>query len=188
LADEISHLGRYLGEATRLEPRWTNRINRVLEECQRRAATIHTASPTTIHGDFYHDQLVVRDRHVYVIDLDLYSLGDPALDIGNFVAHLTELALREMGDPRLLSEYEDRLVERFLRIAGSATRRAVGAYTMLALARHIYLSVARPGRSATAEAVLELCEQRLDLAAKRAIAIDAGPTGIVRWSDDASEG
>ena len=162
VVDEISLLGRYLGEVTRMEPRWSSRVNAVLDRCRQLAGRIETVPQTTIHGDFYHDQLIVEDGCVYVIDFDLYSLGDPALDVGNFVAHLTELALRTTGDPLFLAEYEDRLVERFLQLAGPARRRSVGAHTTLSLARHIYLSVARPGRRATTEAVLELCEERLD--------------------------
>jgi phosphotransferase family enzyme len=163
MVDEISMLDRYLGEVTRTEPRLSRRINAVLNRCRQLAGRIDAGAPTTIHGDFYHDQVIVHDRRVYVIDFDLYSLGDPALDVGNFVAHLTELALRTTGDPLFLAESEDRIVERFLELAGPARRRAIGAYTTLALARHIYLSVARPGRRATTEAILELCEERLDL-------------------------
>jgi thiamine kinase-like enzyme len=166
IVDELSLLDRYLGEVIRIEPQWSSRVHRVLASCRELASTIEPVSHATVHGDFYHDQLIVHDGRLYVIDFDLYSRGDPALDIGNFVAHLTELAQRTTGNPLLLAKYEERLVERFLELAGAAKRRAIGVYTTLSLARHIYLSVARPGRIASAEAVLELCEDRLDLATR----------------------
>ena len=166
LIDELALLETYLAEVTRRDPRWSSRIAHVLEGCRRLAAGIGAVAPATIHGDFYHDQVLVHDGRVSVVDFDLYAWGDPALDIGNFVAHLTELGLRTAGDPRLLAAYEARIVDRFLQLGGRARHHAIAAYTTLTLARHIYLSFARPGRSATAQAVLELCEDRLGLASR----------------------
>jgi hypothetical protein len=171
VVDEMSALCRYLGEVSKLQPRWANRINGVLDGCAHLAGGIECGSPTAIHGDFYHDQVIVSDQRIYVVDFDLYAVGDPALDVGNFVAHLTELALRTSGDPLRFVECENRLVERFLQLSGAARRDGVRAYTLLALARHVYLSLTRPGRSATAEAVLDLCEERLDLEARHRVGI-----------------
>lgn len=43
---------------------------------------------TPIHGDFYAEQLLVAGNQVAVIDLDQAARGDPALDLGLFIAHL----------------------------------------------------------------------------------------------------
>ena len=41
------------------------------------------------HNDFYDDQmLVLRDGRIAVVDFEEAGLGDPMLDVGNFLAHL----------------------------------------------------------------------------------------------------
>jgi hypothetical protein len=164
--NELALLETYLADAAEHEPRWSDRIARVLECCRHLAAGIDVVAPATIHRDFHPDQVIVHADRVFVIDFDLYCWGDPALDIGNFLGHLTELSLRAAGHARLFIQCEERILERFVRLAGRNARRAVAAYSTLTLARHIYLSFARPGRRATAGAVLDLCEERLGLASR----------------------
>jgi hypothetical protein len=41
-----------------------------------------------VHRDFYDKQLLVGANRITLLDTDTLSLGDPALDIGNFLAHL----------------------------------------------------------------------------------------------------
>jgi hypothetical protein len=51
--------------------------------------------PQVVHGDFYDDQVLVRDGAVTgVVDVDGAGLGQPADDAGNLLAHL--LLLREL--------------------------------------------------------------------------------------------
>jgi aminoglycoside phosphotransferase (APT) family kinase protein len=42
-----------------------------------------------VHGDFYDDQVLVSDAGVVLLDFDAAGLGNPLLDVGNFLAHLT---------------------------------------------------------------------------------------------------
>jgi aminoglycoside phosphotransferase (APT) family kinase protein len=42
-----------------------------------------------VHGDFYDDQVLVADSGVVLLDFDAAGLGNPLLDVGNFLAHLT---------------------------------------------------------------------------------------------------
>ena len=100
---------------------------------------------------------------IYLIDFDLYCLGDPGLDVGNFIGHMTEQALRELGDPSGLAEQEKALEEAFVELSGEQCRPAVRAYTTLTLVRHIYLTTQFAEREQFTEKLLELCEQRLAL-------------------------
>ena len=50
---------------------------------------------------------IVGDGRLYLLDFDLYCLGDPALDAGNFIAHVTEQSLRELGDATALAPVEE---------------------------------------------------------------------------------
>ncbi len=118
-----------------------------------------------IHRDFYADQVIAADARLTLVDLDLYAAGDPALDVGNFLAHLMEQSLRERGDPEALHDREEALRGRFLELAPDVSRAAVEAYTTLSLARHVFLSTRFPERRCFTGALLELCEKRLGLAA-----------------------
>lgn len=50
---------------------------------------------TCIHTDFYDKQLFIHDGFVTILDNDSLSMGDPAMDAGNFIAHLHLRALQE---------------------------------------------------------------------------------------------
>src|SRR5262249_18953846 len=114
-----------------------------------------------IHRDFYADQVLFNGDRLVILDFDLYCHGDPALDIGNFIGHLTEQALRLHNNPVAVEKAESAVRERFLELSGSEHRRAVEAYTNLTLARHIYLSDKFPERSHLTAPLLELCEEQL---------------------------
>ena len=60
---------------------------------------------TGIHGDFHPGQVLLRGDGVVILDLDEAVLGDPADDLGTFVAHLERAASRPaasapLPDPR----------------------------------------------------------------------------------------
>jgi thiamine kinase-like enzyme len=44
--------------------------------------------PVPLHRDFHLRQLFCGKRKVWLIDWDMYALGDPALDVGNFLVYL----------------------------------------------------------------------------------------------------
>lgn len=54
--------------------------------------------PVPLHRDFHLRQLFCDSRKVWVIDWDMYSRGDPALDIGNFLVYL-ETKLPDTSTP-----------------------------------------------------------------------------------------
>lgn len=164
MADELRILQERLPEVARRKPRWERRIGRVLEACDRLSARTPELEPRGIHRDFYADQVIVGEDRIHLIDFDLYCKGDPALDIGNFLGHLTEQSLRTFGDPGALAHVEAALEEHFLELSGEAARPAVRAYADLTLARHIHLSTLFPERRAFTGDLLELCEERLEIA------------------------
>jgi thiamine kinase-like enzyme len=98
---------------------------------------------------------------LWLIDFDCFCSGDPGLDVGNFIGHVTEQALREHGNAAALRDVERAMEDRFVELAGEQVRTSVRTYTTLTLARHVYLSAQFPERSHTTERLLELCEQQL---------------------------
>ena len=161
MTDELRILRERLARVARLKPEWSQRLERLLEACERLGGSVPEPSPRGIHRDFYPAQVLVDGPRLWLVDFDLYCQGDPALDIGNFLGHLTEQSLRRYGDPRALADREEALEERFIELAGATTRLAVRAYATLTLARHIHLSTLFPERRPFTEPLLRWCEERL---------------------------
>lgn len=161
MADELAVLRDRLGRVGSTRPAWQARLAGLLAGCERLAAALPPCPPCPIHRDFYADQLIVDRDRLTLLDFDLYCAGDPGLDIGNFIGHLTELSLRTRGDAAALAHLEDALERDFVELAGEAVRRSVRTYALLTLVRHVYLSTLFAQRRLFTEALLELCEARI---------------------------
>lgn len=166
MLDELRILREKLPVVARMKPRWSERIERLLEASARLGTTVLKPVPRGIHRDFYSDQVIVDGSRLYIIDFDLYCKGDPGLDIGNFIGHITEQSLRTFGDPEALIDIERAMEERFVELYGETVRAAVHAYATLTLVRHIYLSTLFPERRPFTDSLLELCEGRLGIAGR----------------------
>ena len=162
--DELRILHDRLSTMTQRFPKWTRRLTRILEACDKLGASVPTVPLRGIHRDFYHDQILIDEDRLYLLDFDLFCQGPPGLDVGNFIAHLTEYSIRTWGRPDGLAEQEDALATHFLNLSGLELEPSVRAYTTLTLVRHIHLSSILPGRQACTEPLLELCEERLGIA------------------------
>ncbi|OLC07098.1 MAG: aminoglycoside phosphotransferase [Gemmatimonadetes bacterium 13_1_40CM_70_11] len=161
LVDELRILRGRLTAVAQARPEWGARLERLLQACDGLGDTIPRGRSCGIHRDFYADHAVVNGRRLYLLDFDLYCKGDPALDIGNCLGHITEQSLRVCGDPDALADREAALTEAFAELAGEETRAAVRGYALLTLVRHISLSTQFPERRPFTEALLDLCEARL---------------------------
>lgn len=166
VADELGILEDRLTRVAGLRPEWGSRLHRLLGLCRRVAGGLRGPAWCGIHRDFYPDQVLVDGSRLHLVDLDLYCLGDPALDVGNFSAHLTEQSLRLTGDPTALDDPDTALQERFAELSGPGSRDAVRAYAALSLARHVFLSTQFPERRRLTEWLLQLSEERLGALAR----------------------
>jgi hypothetical protein len=167
MADELRILRECLTTVGRTKPEFAARTDSLFVACERLASATSAVDPVGIHRDFYADQVIVDGSRLYLLDFDLYCEGEPALDIGNFLGHLTEQSVRVFGRPDALADRERALEDRFVELAGEEMRPRVTAYATLTLARHVYLSTQFPGRRAFTRALLELCEERVAAARTR---------------------
>ncbi len=167
MADELRILRQCLRSVADVEPAWAGRLERLFDACAALGAATPEAVPCGIHRDFYADQVIVDGSRLWLIDFDLYCAGDPALDAGNFLGHITEQALRTLGDPAALADREEALEERFVELSGEQARAAVRAYATLTLVRHVYLSTRLAERRPWTARLLELCEERLGVVARQ---------------------
>ncbi len=116
--------------------------------------------PATIHRDFYPDQLLVRPDRITLLDLDLATRGDPALDIGNCCAHLIEADLRRHGAEGPLTALRAPLLAGY-RAAESIDEATVHRYETLALIRHVAISQRIPSRAQATPHLVKCCRNRL---------------------------
>lgn len=166
MLDELRILNDRLERVKEMMPASTNRLNRILDACHKIGTALPPSKFRGIHRDFYADQVIVAGPFTYLIDFDLYCMGDPALDIGNFLGHLTEQALRCFNDPYALADCEAALENQYLDHASDVSPASIQTYKTLTLARHIYISTQFDDRQAFSARLLELCEERLHLSAR----------------------
>jgi aminoglycoside phosphotransferase (APT) family kinase protein len=161
LADELQILHQRLGELAESRPLWQVRLERLSAACDRLAASLAPSRATTIHRDFYPDQVLVEGSHVTICDWDLYCFGDPAVDVGNYAAHVLEQSLRQLGTAAALQSVATAFISNYLRLNKKVAPPTVDAYTTLSLVRHISISAEMPSRKTFTESLLDYCESRL---------------------------
>ena len=161
MADELRILHEHLPAVAPLKPELSPRITRLLAACDRLGTSVTTPHLCGIHRDFYPAQVMVDRTRLYLLDFDLYCQGDPGLDVGNFVAHITEECMRNGRPPDALAEVKAALIERFIALSGEAFQPSIDAYDTLTLVRHVYLCTQFPERLPNLEPMLAWCERRL---------------------------
>lgn len=161
MSDELRILRDRLSLLAREQPRWADRLETIFGACDRLASRVPEPRTCGVHRDFYADQAIVDGPRLYLLDFDLYCIGDPGLDVGNFIGHLTEQALRSLGDPDALADRATAMEERFVELSGEQVRPPVRAYAALTLARLISVSARIPDRRQFTEALIQVNEQRL---------------------------
>jgi streptomycin 6-kinase len=161
ISDEMQILAERLSAVSAAKPEWRERLRNVLSDCHSLAPSVAEAKACPIHRDFHPGQVLVDGARLWLLDFDLFSLGDPAVDVGNFIAHVTELSLRHFGNESRLSSVERAIEEAYVALAGEEIRRRIQVYALLTLARHIYISTQFEERRAFTEAILSSCERRL---------------------------
>ncbi len=163
LLDELTILKNNFQLVSTNFPHLETRLHHLLKKACFISNELHDRKLRPIHRDFYSDQIIVAPSKnvIYVVDFDLFCMGDPAVDIGNFIGHLTEYAIRICGNEQALQDHEDALLASFISFAGDKEYYPVKVYTLLTLMRHIYLSTLFPERQAFMMGILNLCEQRI---------------------------
>jgi thiamine kinase-like enzyme len=161
--DELKILHDKIPLVWEKNPQWQKRLERILKECNHLGNSLIENQTCGIHRDFYPEQVIVNNQRLYLIDLDLYCQGNPALDIGNFIAHIQEYSLRVFGNDRYLQKLETAIIKRFTQLTNDEFKGAIEIYITLTLVRHIYISTLFLERAVFTESILNLCEQRLNI-------------------------
>ena len=101
LADELRGLDDYTARLAETRPAdmpLIETLRAALLAWADRLPETETAVP--LHRDFYYSQVLFDGPRLQLIDFDLMAVGDPAVDVANFTAHLAYLGLEQFGDLR----------------------------------------------------------------------------------------
>jgi aminoglycoside phosphotransferase (APT) family kinase protein len=161
LSDEMQILQQRLSALAERQPQWRDRVMRLGDAASRLALQARPARQRTIHRDFYHDHLLCDGKAVHIIDLDLFCLGDPAVDIGNYTAHLIELGLRTNGNADHERNWRLAFEHHYRQRVGDVAPENIHIYEILSLMRLIEISDRMPERRGATEALIACCEDRV---------------------------
>src|ERR1051325_10995801 len=113
-------------------------LARRADDLAQRLAVKLSAAPAmrcALHGDFSANQVLVGETEVAIIDLDWACCGDPADDLGNFLAQAERIALRGGMSSARLESVRAALLEGYARATGHPAPERVGLYTALEVFR-----------------------------------------------------
>lgn len=161
IQNELAILSDRLAELANAIPQWSRRIDELKSACERLATDLSPSQQCGIHRDFHPDQVIVSGDRLYLLDLDLYSAGDPLLDAGNFVAHLNEFAFRNPQSNSPLNAASLAFTDEFLHHHEDREPMSLSTYSLLSLVRLAALSVRYLERRPFMRQLLEECESRL---------------------------
>jgi aminoglycoside phosphotransferase (APT) family kinase protein len=140
LVDEAAVLERALDQAAQDMPEAGEALRAIGRASMARLERLGDAPVCGIHRDFYFDQVLVDGPRIWLLDLDLYTIGDPAIDIGNFLAHLDEFALRRFGDVNALDTQASAFLAGYAGVRSLPTAGRIATLRTTSLARHIHIS------------------------------------------------
>jgi len=116
------------------------RLERELPRPGRRPAVV-------LHGAFRAEHVLVRGADTALLDLDGMALGDPLVDVAEFVASLEFLALRSAAGPLDTELVSRRFVERYAASVPWAVEGAsLGWYARASILRKLHGAVKRLAR------------------------------------------
>lgn len=113
------------------------RLERARNDMHHAAAEMPEYVQTTIHKDFYYANVIWNGRSGTVLDLDQMCIGDPALDVGHFCAHLESLAYRTPTRARQYRQASEYFLDAYLRLGDGDVEDRLAlyrAYTFVKLA------------------------------------------------------
>ncbi len=165
LNDELRVLEQGFHQVAVRYPAWQGRLTALLNACNALAARLSGTPQRVLHRDFYPDQVLVNTdnpRHLTLLDFDLCCIGPAALDAGNYLAHVSELALRQHGELRAFALHESAFCEAWLSVCEDVNAADVQMFRALSLARHIFLSTRFSARTHTTAPLLDSCEKLME--------------------------
>lgn len=168
LADEADVLDRALEMAARDMPDAGVALRTIRRNARVRLERLTELELRGIHRDFYFDQMQVDAERIWLLDLDLYSVGDPTIDLGNFLAHLDELGLRKFSDVTAFDAQASAFLSGYARVLPLPPAARIDTLRAVSLARHIHISTRFEARRHITDDLVSLSLSALNVTDRRA--------------------
>jgi len=116
--DEISLLDNWVDLTSLVFPTQQDNLKTAFNQIKIELTAIQYFKPCLVHRDFYEKQVLLAEHKTTIIDFDTTCLSDPAIDIGNYLAHISLLRLQGISTPLnaeevFLSAYAESLTTDF---------------------------------------------------------------------------
>lgn len=102
--DEVALLADWVTVISQVHPGMKTALEKAFAEVRNALDRCLRFEPTLVHRDFYEKQVLVGGLQTTLIDFDTLCLSDPAIDLGNFLAHLRLAGLQRLGNVKRLEE------------------------------------------------------------------------------------
>lgn len=113
------------------------------------------------HRDAYHDQVLIDDGDLAILDLDDAAMSEPAIDIANILAHLHLLGIQRHDDPAALADVVDAFLGQSLALDPDLDRALLDLLTAATLLRLAGIHISRPEGRRIATRLLTDCARLL---------------------------
>ena len=148
LADELESLERFAATLIKVRPQSARKVAHLHDALRAWAdqlPPLPVAAP--VHRDFYYSQLLFSNPSLTLIDFDLCALGDPAIDVANFTAHLYFLGLESLGNWEALAHEADMFMAFYARFhpVDDTFRQRCAFYQAATFFRLMKVVARRPG-------------------------------------------
>ncbi|MEZ6129241.1 MAG: phosphotransferase [Planctomycetaceae bacterium] len=153
--DEWRILSERLHDVSLQHPEWHDQIDAVLKRCRALVTELPPTGDCLIHRDFYFDQVLFEGSQISLLDLDLVSMGPAELDVGNYIAHLFEFGIRFPQAADYCGQAADNFLNAYVDCTCGAQQDSITVWTVLALARHIWISTLFHDRRQTTPQLLD---------------------------------
>lgn len=116
--DEAGKAAKRAGLLEQYVPELAPEVRRVAGTLCAALADLPSDTLRPAHGSYKASQLLVRDGRVFLVDFDQFCLGDPALDVGYFLAYLRPAGLwyRRAGRRAWFEAAADLFLSTYLRV------------------------------------------------------------------------
>ena len=142
--DEMKVLERWIKPVTNTFPIVKQDLNSLFDYLKDRGSTIEAGNLVPVHRDFYDKQILVNGNTIAFLDFDNVSMGDPAIDIGNFLAHLYLRMVQIGEDTACFNQFGTIFLKAYAPPSEKEFSSRITLYTVTSLLRLACVYLVRP--------------------------------------------
>jgi aminoglycoside phosphotransferase (APT) family kinase protein len=141
---EISALKASAAKTIHFSPQVARQCQDGQAELETMAGHLEPGESALLHGSFHSDHILVGHDGVTILDFDNVCMGDPALDLGRFLANLRWLMIRNSWPEEKIMQCGGTFLQAYCKSLSDERRAAIRFYYRSSLLRIAYYRFRRP--------------------------------------------